>query len=98
MSSGQWVTWCEVQGVECDVVVSFDASPPEPDVNWGGDLALTEVSLKTGGSVINEMTEPEFEALQERVDEYLNEMDDPREDYGDYLYDQKKDREAEERE
>jgi hypothetical protein len=97
MSSGQWVTWCEVLGAEVDVIVTYDASPPEADVNWPGDLDLTEVSLTTGGSVINEMTEPEFEALQERVDEYLNSLGED-DGYGDYLYDQKKDREAEERE
>ena len=86
MKKNQHETWAEVQGVECDVICSYDSSPPEPDVNWGGDFTLTEVSLKTGGSVIDEMTDQEIEDLTERVENDLNDLGSD-DGYGDYLYD-----------
>ena len=94
--STYWDTTCEVQEVELDPVrVFYESSPPEPDVNWGGDLEITGVEYQ-GREVGILMSVAEQRALLDSLNDYLNGLGED-DGYGDYLYDQMKDAKAEER-
>jgi hypothetical protein len=67
MSDLKFITYVEVDGVEHDPVeVYVDASPAEPDVNWGGSFDVTGVDYK-GVDVMPKMTDEEIESLTERL-------------------------------
>ena len=81
-------TYVEVDGVEYDnVEVWVDSSPAERDVNWGGSFDVECVMLK-GVDLMPKMTDAEIQSLTDRL--YQDECD-AGEDYGDYLYDLRKD-------
>ena len=66
-----WITFVEIGEVEYDGCrVDFDSSPPEPDVNFGGDLEITSVEFK-GKDLLDKMSKAELDNLLERTDEYL---------------------------
>jgi len=61
------ITYCEMGGVEFDPVnVWIDASPEEPDVNWGGSFEVTGVEHK-GVDLMPRMSDDEINSLQERL-------------------------------
>jgi hypothetical protein len=67
MSDLKFLTYCEIDGVEHDPVeVYVDASPAEPDVNWGGSFDVTSVTAK-GRDLMESMTDAEIESLTERL-------------------------------
>ena len=75
-----WITYVEVDEQEYDGCrVDFDSSPPEPDVNFWGDLEITSVDFK-GTDLLDKMSKAELDNLLERTDEYLCSYygDDPR--------------------
>jgi hypothetical protein len=70
MSDLKFLTYCEIDGVEHDPVeVYVDASPAEPDVNWGGSFDVTSVMVKGPNhrDLMPEMTDEEIESLTERL-------------------------------
>ena len=69
-------TFCEINGIEHDVLVSYYTSPAEPDVNWAGDLEIQGVYL-AGEDVMDNMTDAELTQLVLRVNEEENERTDP---------------------
>ena len=82
-------TYCVCNGVDMNHVnIWVDSSPAEPDVNWGGSYEVTEVELLDGTSIFDKMLPEEVTALEERL--YEEECNGA-EDYGDYLYDLRKD-------
>ena len=70
-------TYCEIQGIEQDVLACYDTSPAEPDVNWPGGLDLTAVIFEDEGCVMSHMTEEEVSELESRLDEYENDRHNP---------------------
>ena len=80
-------TWEDPQGNEHEVRVFYDISPPEPDVNWPGDLEIYAVVIEDD-NIIDEISDEWLDlikdqiAAEERADYY---------DRGDYLYDRMKD-------
>ena len=87
-TSGELKTWAIIKGVERDVLVSWENSPPEWDNNWAGGLVIGCV-VSDGEFVTEDMSKAETADLFERVERDLGEYDD--DGYGDYLYDQRKD-------
>jgi len=89
-----WETWVTVGEIELGGCrVFFDSSPPEPDVNFGGDLEVTSLEWR-GRDVYHDMSPAEEEALLVRLEEHLSGEDDG---YSDYLYEQRRDYELEQR-
>ena len=85
-------THATIFGVEGEYVsVEVEISPPEPDVNFAGDIEITAVWYEDIGCVMDEMSDAEIEELTDRVDAELSQLDDPAELRADYLYDQRKD-------
>ena len=72
-------TWCSIYGEEHDVMVEYTVSPPEPDVNWPGDIEVNAVWCEECGNMVDEMTNAELAELIERLTE--DEDDGGREDY-----------------
>jgi hypothetical protein len=67
MSDLKFITYVEIDGVEHDPAeVYVDASPAEPDVNWGGSFDVTSVTSK-GRDLMESMTDAEIESLTERL-------------------------------
>ena len=61
-------TYCEIDGVYHDSVAVFvDASPAEPDVNFGGSFEVTGVYLEDQGDMMDHMTDEEIKALEDRL-------------------------------
>jgi hypothetical protein len=78
MSDLKFITYVEIDGVEHDPVeVYVDASPAEPDVNWGGSFDVYSVMSK-GDEQMHRLTDSEIDSLTERL--YQNACDDA-EDY-----------------
>ena len=69
-------TFCEINGIEHDVLVSYHTSPAEPDVNWAGDLEIQGVYL-AGEDVMGDMTDAELTQLVLRVNEEEDARTDP---------------------
>lgn len=90
---GTYKTFCDVQGEEFDVVVDADYCAAEPDVNAPAGWEINEVKAK-GVDVMHLMSEDELDGLSMRIAESGADDEDA---WGDYLYDQKKDRELDER-
>jgi len=89
-SDDTWVTFVEVDEVELDpCTVNFEASEPEPDVNWGGDLQVLSV-IHNGLDVYPQMSDRERDYLLDRLGDHLIDMADDS-GYGDYLHDLRKD-------
>jgi hypothetical protein len=61
-------TFCDLNGEELDVLVYFDASGPEPDVNWPGDFEITTV-MAGMRDITDLITPAEMEQLEMRVKE-----------------------------
>ena len=92
-NSGKFHTTVEIDGFEHDVAVFWESSPPEPDVNWPGGLEITAVFHEDNGCLMDELSDEQITALESEAEG--EPVDD--DGYGDYLYDQEKDRRAEER-
>lgn len=85
-----WETTIEVDEVELDPVqVYYEASEPEPDVNWGGDLDVLSVIHK-GVDVMPLLSVAELDRLRDDLGDHLNDLGSD-DGYGDYLYDRMKD-------
>jgi hypothetical protein len=65
--SGETDTYCEINGVECDVKVTWESSPEEKDVNWSGSFEVNGVWFEDQGNLINKMTTDELESLEQRM-------------------------------
>ena len=72
-----WETYCEIGGVECDVLVHYHSSPAEPDVNWPGGVDVQGVYFEDQGCLLTEMTDDEIEQLTMRLNEHLNDINNP---------------------
>ena len=83
-SSGEYQSF-----IELPINISWEATPPEPDVNWPGSLEITSV-LFGRAELIDYLSDQDIEEMQREVQEHLDGMNDP-DDYGDYLYDLRKD-------
>lgn len=86
-------TWAIIDGVDWDVLVEVDYQPAEPDVNVREGIDIVSVWLEDEGCQLGNMSEQEIDELAQR----LWDNSDGDDGYGDYLYDQRKDQEAEER-
>ena len=75
--------------IDSPINISWEATPPEPDVNWPGSLEITSV-LFGKVELIDYLSDHDIEEMQREVQEHLDGMNDP-DDYGDYLYDLRKD-------
>ena len=75
----EFKTYVEVNDVELDVVVFYDTSPAEPDVNWGGDLNINCVESE-GKDVWSQMSVEARNDLIERVSQHENDRHDPNND------------------
>ena len=76
----EWPTEIEIQGLEYEVIVYYENSPPEPDVGWAGDLTITDVVMANSGrSMIESMTDFKLEQLIMSLERYESERnEDPR--------------------
>jgi hypothetical protein len=84
-----WVTFVEVDEVELNpCTVNFDASEPEPDVGWAGDMTILSV-IHAGTDVYGKMSARERDWLLDRLSDHL--VDGYDDGYGDHLYDLRKD-------
>ena len=88
-------TYCEVDEQELDVRVEYDSSPPEPNVNWGGDFEIVGVfpiwyGKASKAHMQDVMSDAELAWLVEHVQELLDGMNDP-DARGDYEFDLRKD-------
>lgn len=68
----QWDTYCEIQGVEQDVLVTYYTSPAEPDVNHAGGCELMGVYFEDEGCQMGAMTDEEIDQLEMRIVEHEN--------------------------
>ena len=94
MSEQKFITSITVRGVDYDdVVVMYETSPPEPDVNWAGGCDINAVCFGDR-DLLDDMTSREVDEL---VDHISTSYSDPSDGYGDYLYEQRKDYELEQR-
>ena len=75
----EFKTYAEVAEVERDVIVYYDTSPAEPDVNWGGDLNIQSVECD-GKDVWSQMSTEERNDLLERLNDHENDRHDPNND------------------
>ena len=84
-----WVTFVEVDETEMDpCTVNYDCSPPDPSVNWGGDLDVLSV-IHNSVDVYPRMSARERDSLLDRLSDHLR--DGCGDVYGDCLYDMRKD-------
>tara|TARA_R110000796_G_scaffold204898_1_gene320944 strand:- start:64 stop:324 length:261 start_codon:yes stop_codon:yes gene_type:complete len=72
----KWATFCEVDEVELDVMIFYNTSPAEREVNWAGGLDITGVYFEDEGCMLESMSPEEIDALEERVIEHENESHD----------------------
>lgn len=82
-------TYCEIDGVEQQVLVEVDYQPAEPDVNVAEGIEVVSVWFEDQGCQLGNMSESEIKELEERLWEESCGSDD---DYGDWLYDQERER------
>ena len=73
----QWDTYAEIDEVELDVMVFYNTSPAEPDVNWGGSCDVTGVYFEDEGCMMEAMSDEEIDTLEQRVLEHENSINDP---------------------
>ena len=92
-SNGEVDTFVDMDNEEREVIAYWESSPAEPDVNWGGDFEVTQVKAQ-GIDITDLLSDDELQQLTYRVQEHVNDMYDP-DAYGDYLYEQEKDRRLE---
>lgn len=87
-------TFASVAGIDYDdVLVSWELERPEPDVNFAGGVILNAVYVAVDKDMLDSMTEREQDDLAQRLLEGAYDYDS----YGDYLYEQRKDYELEQR-
>ena len=83
-SSGEYQSF-----IDLPVTLSWEATAPEPDVNWPGSLEITSV-LFGRAELIDYLSDQDIEEMQREVQEHLDSTNDP-DALGDYLYDLRKD-------
>ena len=89
MSEHKTNTYCTVAGFDYDdVTVVWELERAEPDVNWPGGITVYSVCLQGDHDVLDDMTAAEVSDLEQRLLE--DAYPDP-DDYGDYLYQLRKD-------
>jgi len=82
-------TWAVINGNYWDdVTVRYEIEPPEPDVNWPGGVTINYIKAPDGRDLMTVMTGYEVSELEERL---LEDAHDGADDYGDYLYQLRKD-------
>ena len=82
-----------VKGTEYDALVEYRICPAEPDVNFYGGLEIEGVWCEDLGDLLDEMTEAECDSLVDSITDEVNQRcADDIDEYGDYLYEQAKDR------
>jgi len=69
--AGRVKTYVELDGEELDVVVHWESTPPEPDVNWPGSFDVTSVRCEVRGEVLDSLLDEEFDSLRDRVMELV---------------------------
>tara|TARA_R110001606_G_scaffold269261_1_gene417883 strand:- start:86 stop:400 length:315 start_codon:yes stop_codon:yes gene_type:complete len=90
-------TFLEIGGVEHDVRVTYDLSPPEPDVGAEGGLEITGAYFhkrffEDQGCLLSKLSDDEFEALEDRVvGTVYAKMSDDIDERADWAYEQKRD-------
>ena len=89
-NSGKFHTTVEIDGKEFEVVVFWEYQPAEPDVNAAAGYEVVSVICEDE-NIIDELSEIQLLALESEAEG--EPVDD--DGYGDYLYDQEKDRIAE---
>lgn len=65
-------TYVTIGGIEYLVAVEYDHSPPEPHVNFGGDIEVISAWHEKNGDLISVLSDDEYEQLKIRVWDYLN--------------------------
>ncbi len=86
-------TFVEIGGVEHDVRVTYDLSPPEPDVGAEGGLEITGAYFEDQGCLLSKISDDEFEALEDRVVKSVySSMSDDIDERSDAAYEQQRDR------
>ena len=89
----KFITSITVKGVDYDdVEVIYETSPPEPEVNWPGGCDVLSVTWGEQ-ELLDDMTSREVDEVIDRISTSY----DPDDGYGDYLYEQRKDYELEQR-
>jgi len=81
-------TTIEIDGCEMDVAVFYHYQPEEPDVNVGASVEIESVVYEDQGDISDQMTDRQIADLAEHI---LTRQFDDRDDYGDWLRDQRKD-------
>lgn len=81
-------TTIEIDGCEMDVAVFYHYQPEEPDVNVGASVEIESVVYEDQGDISDQMTDRQIADLAEHI---LTSQFDDRDDYGDWLRDQRKD-------
>lgn len=85
-------TFLEIAGIEHDVRVTYDLSPPEPDVGAEGGLEITGAYFEDQGCLLSKLSDDEFEALEDRVvGTVYAKMSDDIDERADRAYEQKRD-------
>ena len=86
-------TFVEIGGVEHDVRVTYDLSPPEPDVGAEGGLEITGAYFEDQGCLLSKLSDDEFSALEDRVvGTVYAKMSDDIDERADWAYEQQRDR------
>jgi predicted AlkP superfamily phosphohydrolase/phosphomutase len=72
----------EIDEEPTDVIVYFDDSPAEPDVNWAGGLDLESIFLYANGKekgdcLMGIMSSTEIESVHQNISDTLNDLNDP---------------------
>ena len=94
-NSGELDTYVEIDGIEFEVKACWEYQPAEDDTNTAEGIEVTGAYFEDEGCIMYKLSDDETDALYSRVwDEVSGSGDDG---YGDYLYEQRKDREMEER-
>ena len=73
---GEAKTWCTVDEVEFDVLVTWESSPEEKDVNWPGSFEITGVYLEDQGCILDKLSNEELDDLTMRMQEIAFPDDD----------------------
>lgn len=94
MSEQTMITSCQAKGEDFDdVVVNYEIERPEPDVNFAGGVVINQVVFE-GRDILDAMTEREVNELSDSILCNLPGEDDG---YGDWLYEQRRDYELEQK-
>jgi len=94
-NSGELDTYVEIDGVEYEVSAHWEYQPAEEDTNTAEGIEVTGAYYQDEGDIMHRLSQEEEDALYMRVWDEVSGMGD--DGYGDYLYEQAKDRKMEER-